>query len=210
LLTSQYLTITLAQAAVFLVRITKAPQTVQAALKVDNAVISHYLQMSIDLLESSDLSETRLATNLAKTLRDVGRAAGVSGVGREDVPDEAPIGRRGNEPPQANTGSTPAPTFDFNVPASTAGNPASLGDFFQSQDELDLSYLLGLSREGDGTLLQNPGDWSNSNPGNTSLFPDFGFGMGGMGTGHPSSSWNGTLDGLGTVFGFPDDSHGAE
>jgi hypothetical protein len=88
--------------------------------------------------------------------------------------------------------------------------PSSLGDFFQSQDELDLSYLLGLTREGDGTLLQNGGDWANSNSGNPALFTDFGFGMGGMGTGPPSSSWNGTLDGLGTVFGFPEDNHGAE
>jgi hypothetical protein len=210
LLTRQYLTITLAQAAVFLVRITKAPQTVQAALKVDNAVISHYLQMSIDLLESADLSETRLGTNLAKTLRDVGRAAGIPGLGRDDVPDETSIERRGDERPQTTSGPTPAPTFDFNVPALATGNQPSLGDFFQSQDELDLSYLLGLTREGDGSLLQNGGDWSNNNSGNSAMFPDFGFGMGAMGTGPPSSSWNGTLDGLGTVFGFPEDSHGPE
>ena len=166
--------------------------------------------MSIDLLESSDLSETRLGTNLAKTLRDVGRAAGISGLGRDDASDETSVERRGDERPQANTGATPAPTFDFNVPTFATGNQPNLGDFFQSQDELDLSYLLGLSREGDGTLLQNGADWSNSNSGNPGLFPDFGFGMGGMGTGPPSSSWNGTLDGLGTVFGFPEDSHGAE
>lgn len=166
--------------------------------------------MSIDLLESADLSETRLGSNLAKTLRDVGRAAGISGLGRDDVPDDTSIERRGDERPQATFGPTPAPTFDFNPPAFASGNPSSLGDFFQSQDELDLSYLLGLTREGDGMLLQNGGDWSNSNPGNPALFTDFGFGMGGMGTGPPPSSWNGTFDGFGTVFGFPEDNHGAE
>jgi len=166
--------------------------------------------MSIDLLESADLSETRLGSNLAKTLRDVGRAAGIPGLGRDDVPDETSIERGGDERPETTTGPTPAPTFDFNAPGFAAGNEPSLGDFFQSQDELDLSYLLGLTREGDVTLLQNGGDWSNNNSRNSALFPDFGFGTGGMGTGPPSFSWNGTLDGLGTVFGFPQDNHGAE
>jgi hypothetical protein len=178
-----------------LVRITKAPQTVQAALK-------------IDLLELSDLSETRLGTNLAKTLRDIGRAAGVSGVGKDDAQDDIPQDRRGDERPPIITGSTPAPMFDVNMPNFNAGNPPNLEDFFQSQNELDLSYLLGLPTDGDRSLLPDGGNWSNNNPGNLASFTDFGFAMGGMGQGASSSTWNGTLDGLGTVFGYPEENHG--
>lgn len=162
--------------------------------------------MSIDLLELSDLSETRLGTNLAKTLRDVGRAAGVSSVGKEDVPDEVSSERRGTDRPLVNAGPTPAPLFDLSIPNMSAGDHPSLEDFFQSQNELDLSYLLGLTRDGDGP----GGNWSANTPGNVASFSDFGFTTGSMGSGAPISSWNGTLDGLGTVFGFPEDSHGAE
>jgi hypothetical protein len=200
------LTITLAQAAVFLVRITKAPQTVQAALKVDTAVISHYLQMSIDLLESSDLSETRLGTNLAKTLKEVGRAAGLLGSSSDDVQDDVSAERRVNAQPSVNMAFTPAPAFNINMPTFSTGEPPNLENFFQSDNGLDLSYLLGLSREGDGTLLQEDGNWSSSNFGNVASFTDFGFG--GVGTGNSSSNWNGNLDGFGNVFGYQNDSHG--
>lgn len=201
------MTITLAQAAVFLVRITKAPQTVQAALKVDNAVIAHYLQMSIDLLESSDLSETRLGTNLAKTLRDVGRAAGMPGLAKEDSRIEIPVEHRRDENTSVNTGLTPAPVFEFDAQTFSAGNATGLQDLFQSQNELDLSYLLDFTRDGD---LQNNLNWSTYNSGNAASFADFGFAMGGIGPSVPNSIWNGTLDGLGTVFGYPEDNQGAE
>ena len=45
---------------------------------VDHSVVGHYLRMSVDLLESADLSETKLATFLARTIRDVSRAAGIT------------------------------------------------------------------------------------------------------------------------------------
>lgn len=166
--------------------------------------------MSIDLLELSDLSETRLGTNLAKTLRDIGRAAGVSGVGKDDAQDDIPQDRRGDERPPIITGSTPAPMFDVNMPNFNAGNPPNLEDFFQSQNELDLTYLLGLPTDGDRSLLPDGGNWSTNNTGNLASFTDFGFAMGGMGQGASSSTWNGTLDGLGTVFGYPEENHGTE
>lgn len=165
--------------------------------------------MSIDLLELSDLSETGLGTNLAKTLREVGRAAGVVGSNKDEIPDETSVERRGNDRPLVNMGSTPAPIFDISMPIFTAGNTSSLDDFFQSQNELDLSYLLGLSREGDGALLQSGGNWGNGTPGNGTL-NEFGFAMGGLGSGVSTSNWNESLDGLGGVFGFSQDSHGHE
>lgn len=166
--------------------------------------------MSIDLLESSDLSETRLGTNLAKTLRDVGRAAGMPHVSKDDdVSAEPPPECRGKDRSRPHSGSTPAPIFDFNVPTLT-GNPPSLEEFFQSQNELDLSYLLSLTRDSDGTLFQNDGNWSTSNIGNTAPFGDLDFAMAGAGTGRglANSSWNGNVDGLGTQFQFNEDSAG--
>ena len=161
--------------------------------------------MSIDLLESSDLSETQLGSNLAKTLRDVGRAAGVSGGGKDDLQDETHVERREEERPLVNMGSTPAPIFDLNMPTFNTGNSQSLENFFLSDNELDLSYLLGLTRDGDGTHLQDDGSWSMNNAG---TFTNFGLSTGGLGSEVPNSNWNGALDGLGTVFGYPEDNYG--
>lgn len=189
----------------FLVRITQAPQTIQATLKVEKAVISHYLQMSIDLLESSDMSETRLGTNLAKTLREDGRVAGASGLVNDNVQDKQPAEGGREEHNLFNTGTTPAPTFDFSVPTL----PTNYEDIFQAQTELDLSYLLGLTRDNnDGTFSQNGGNWSFNNSGNVASLNDLGFAMNGVGGGNlnPNQSWNGTIDGLDTVFGFGEDN----
>lgn len=154
--------------------------------------------MSIDLLESSDMSETRLGTHLAKTLKEHGCAVGVPGVGKDTVPDKQPVERGQEQHNPANTATTPAPAFDFSVPAL----PTDYQDIFQAQNELDLSYLLGLTRDNEGTSLQNGGDWSINNPGNLASYSDLGFAMGDMGQGSTNEGWNGTIDGLDTVFGF--------
>lgn len=184
----------------FLIRITQAPQSIQGALKVEKPVISHYLQMSIDLLESSDMSETRLGTNLAKTLREYGRAVETSGVAKEDAQETAPVEVRHEEHNPTNPTITPVPAFEFNVPAV----PNEYQEVFQPQNELDLSYLLGLTRDNEGTFLQNNGHWSFNSSGNGPPFSDQGFAMGGLGEGSATQGWNGTIDGLDTVFEFRD------
>lgn len=89
----QYLTITLAQAAVFLIRITKSPASVQAVVNLDPSVVAHYLTMAVTLLETADLSETRLSTYLAKTIREISRAAGITGL----TPSTSVAGPEGEE-----------------------------------------------------------------------------------------------------------------
>lgn len=49
--------------------------------------------MSIDLLESGDLSETRISTYLAKTIRDISRAAGITGIGSATYDDPDAVDR---------------------------------------------------------------------------------------------------------------------
>lgn len=46
-------------------------------------MVTHYLKMSIEVLASSDLSETRLSSHLARTLHNISRAAGIP-VGDDD------------------------------------------------------------------------------------------------------------------------------
>lgn len=70
-LTLQYITITLAQAAIFLVRLNHAIAVVRNVIQIDTSVIAHFLRMSVDLLEQAELSETRVSTYLAKTIRCV-------------------------------------------------------------------------------------------------------------------------------------------
>lgn len=75
----QDMVIALAQAAVFLIRIVKAPQSVQTVLDTERSVCVHYVKMTIDLLETADLSETRLMTYLARSIREIARGAGIIG-----------------------------------------------------------------------------------------------------------------------------------
>ena len=72
------MTMAFAQAAVFLIRLTKASPFVQQVVSLDPAVVSHYLTMSVDLLELGDMSETRLSTYFARTIRGIARAAGLA------------------------------------------------------------------------------------------------------------------------------------
>ncbi|CAE6370416.1 unnamed protein product [Rhizoctonia solani] len=65
-----YLTIVLATAAVFLIRLVRT----QTRL-LDPNVGVHYIKMAVSALEKSEKSLTRLSTHLAKTVRDMARAA---------------------------------------------------------------------------------------------------------------------------------------
>ncbi|KAG8738928.1 hypothetical protein FRC11_001032 [Ceratobasidium sp. 423] len=68
-----YLTLVLATAAVFLIRLVRA----QTRL-LDTNVGIHYIKMGVSALEKSEKSQTRLSTHLAKTVRDMARAAGLT------------------------------------------------------------------------------------------------------------------------------------
>jgi hypothetical protein len=164
--------------------------------------------MSIDLLESSDMSETRLGTDLAKTLRELGCAAAVSGFDKNDVQEEIPLESTRDEDEVPNMGPTPAPLFDFSGPNLRTGNTPGLEEFFQAQNDLDLSYLLGLSRNAEGAFLQDSGSWFTNNTGTAAPFGEFGGTVGGRGPSIHEPTWDGTFDNLENVFGFLDNQQG--
>ncbi|WVW86534.1 hypothetical protein I302_108583 [Kwoniella bestiolae CBS 10118] len=95
-----YITMSLAQAAVFLIRIHILPPDPEPPSSGDpclgdRAVLSHYIRTAIDLLERTDQSETRNSTYLAKVCRDLCVVAGLTsavpeaGTGRKGVSSEA-------------------------------------------------------------------------------------------------------------------------
>ncbi|WVQ78436.1 hypothetical protein IAT38_000522 [Cryptococcus sp. DSM 104549] len=173
---TDYLTITLAQAAVFLVRIAKASPTVRSMSAIEPSVIAHYLKLAIGLLEAGELSETRLSTYLAKTIRDIARAAEIGGMGPPGPSESAPgsvhegegersrpssahgnaagpsaSGTTTNPQPGAN-GSTPLPTSGLTDPAAANTDPLAfdMDSFLQFESQLDLGYLLGLPGDSPG------------------------------------------------------------
>jgi hypothetical protein len=177
------MTITLAQAAVFLIRINKASAAVQAIVNLDPSVVAHYLKMSVNLLESGDLSETRLSTYLAKTIRDVSRAAGIAGIAELSPPPrysdpEAPE----SHPHRAD--SYLAPLTNDNTATGSARGGFDLDNFLQVDSQLDLGYLLGLPGDNNSvvapSLLGGLGSTGNGGLGGMSgaWNPEFGFGLG--------------------------------
>lgn len=140
--------------------------------------------MSVDLLEQGDLSETRLSTYLAKTIRDISRAAGITVPGLEpaDAVDSAEVAHGSYAPfGFAQLGNGAANGLDggngFNgsqtdINGHDAGGGAGAGQgadaamsgalgtdtstafdldgFFQVENSLDLSYLLGLPGDNAG------------------------------------------------------------
>lgn len=75
-LRQQYHIITVAQAALFLIRLTKATLPAQPNLyDLDN--MTHFIETAISLLEAGDVSEIRFASFLARTVRGIAQAAGL-------------------------------------------------------------------------------------------------------------------------------------
>jgi hypothetical protein len=146
----QYLTITLAQAAIFLVRLAQAPLAVQTVLSLDKSVIAHYLTMSVDSLKLGDISETRLSTYLARTISEISRAAGIKLKSDEpSIPND--FATRGYH--QEDVLSAPGPgLFDMD-------------SFWAADDHFDLSEILGLSGNlGDKTDWLNLAGTGNGDP----------------------------------------------
>jgi len=178
---------------------TKAPESAQTVVGVESSVVAHYLRMSVDLLESADVSETRMSTYLAKTIKDLSRAAGILNIGNASAPTPAPAVVVAKEDEQI-TKNTDIPLFDPTLGFEDGSNGNvdaggfNMDDFFQLENELDLSYLLGLP--GDNG---NAGTQGGLNYGTGGFTGEFGFGMGGMGVG-PTPNM-----GLGMGMGFFND-----
>jgi hypothetical protein len=176
----QYMTITLAQAAVFLIRVNRAAPSIRAVANLDPSVAAHYLKMSVNVLESSDMSETRLSTYLAKTIRDISRAAGISGM--------SPLPRHPDLEAQSKYTLPPL------VPDGSGIVPEALNvnRLLQVDDQFDLGYLLGLPGDGNAVLAPGllggmAGGLGNGIGGTVGGLEneynwEFGFGMGGLGS----------------------------
>jgi hypothetical protein len=182
---------------VFLIRLTKAPISVQQVINVDPSVVAHYLKMSVDLLESADMSETRLSTYLAKTIRDISRAAGivVPGISPIDYEDPSAVDSR----PHTATSYPHPPALDALLAQGNGSDGANvteggtttmshtqsngngngeifdLENFLQVESQLDLGYLLGLPGD-NSAAVQGGNGWTFG--GN-----EFEFGLGGLGMG---------------------------
>ncbi|WWC96564.1 hypothetical protein V866_003432 [Kwoniella sp. B9012] len=129
-----YITMSLAQAAVFLIRIQLLPPDPEPPSSGDRclgdrAVLTHYIHTAIDLLERTDHSETKNSTYLAKVCRDLCIIAGLSST----VP-EAPISREGD----------PAVAPSSTYPAADLQGLLSLENVDPGGD-WDLAYMLGLA-----------------------------------------------------------------
>lgn len=165
-----------AQAAVFLIRLTKASPLVQQVVSLDPAVVSHYLTMSVDLLELGDMSETRLSTYFARTIRGISRAAGLA-IRPDDSMTTAGVARdgRGDQP------HVPEQPMSL-VRADGAGDDGlyDADTFWAGHDPFDLSCVLGLS----GVGVAQDTEWLDRTLGNLGSFTQ------------PVTPWN-TISGTG-------------
>jgi len=158
-------TITLAQAAVFLIRITSASKAVQAIINLDSSVVAHYLKMTINLLETGDLSETRLSTHLANTIRDVSKAAGILGVPHTHNPRP----EAGSLRPLVNS----QPALEPEDP--TSGDEGfDLDRFLRAKGNLGLGYLLGLPGDAACVTPVSLGGSAEVDEGGRGLYDEFG------------------------------------
>lgn len=105
--------------------------------------------MSIDLLELGDLSETRLSTYLARTIRGIAHAAGLHIRHESLMPTIAEKDHPGIQSEITNHTVMPAPASSM-----SDGQGFALDSFWGGQDEFDLSHFLGLS----GGVTQDT-DW---------------------------------------------------
>lgn len=146
-----------AQAAVFLIRLTKASPLVQQLVSLDPEVVSHFLTISVDLLEFGDMSETRLSTYFARTIREIARAAGLT-IRSDEPTNTAGVSGdgRGDQPP------VPEQSMPL-VNADSAGDAGLYeADTFWAGHDFDLSCVLGLS----GVSVAQDTEWLDPAVGN--------------------------------------------
>ncbi|ORX33857.1 hypothetical protein BD324DRAFT_206404 [Kockovaella imperatae] len=125
---TDYITIALAQSAVFLIRISKAPEPVRKVVDVDLSVVAHYLKMSVDLLESADVTEIRLPTFLAKTIRDIASAAGMTALGPSAWDVEKSEKRLGQSPQAPGDGDSVLDHRESTGMSHRQDDPLGFGD----------------------------------------------------------------------------------
>ncbi|CAI7581146.1 unnamed protein product [Penicillium viridicatum] len=159
---TDYMTMAFAQAAVFLIRLTKASPLVQQVVSLDPTVVSHYLTMSVDLLELGDMSETRLSTYFARTIRGISRAAGLA-IRPDDSTTTAGVAwdGRGDKPY--------VPEQSMSLVSADGAGDAGLYDadtFWAGHDPFDLSCVLGLS----GVGVAQDAEWLDPALGNLGSF----------------------------------------
>ena len=117
-----------------------------SSFELDRAVVVHYLEMAIQVLRTSDLSETGLSTYLANTISEIALVAGFGPKYADQTPTETSTTR--------DNGQTEA-----GVPGDMAsGGPMT--DIFPVDEQGllnfdalfgnngDLGYMLGLSADG--------------------------------------------------------------
>jgi hypothetical protein len=156
-----------AQAAVFLIRLTKASPLVQQIVSLDTTVVSHYLTMSVDLLELGDMSETRLSTYFARTIRGMSHAAGLT------IRLDEHTNIAGAE--EGWGGQTQVPEQSMSLASADGAGDAGIYDadtVWAGHDPFDFSWVFGLSGSGMG---QDP-DWLDPAQGNLRSFSQPGSG----------------------------------
>ncbi|CAE6415791.1 unnamed protein product [Rhizoctonia solani] len=121
-----YITIILATAAVFLIRLVRA----QTHL-LDTNVGIHYIRMAVSALENSEKSQTKLSTHLAKTVRDMARAGGLTDAfpHTENSPERTESDGHANELDKLPLDST----FEALLAFQNQTNPSYLELLFGSQ-----------------------------------------------------------------------------
>ena len=177
--------------------------------------------MSVDLLESADVTEIRLLTFLAKTIREISSAAGITSLG--PAPNESPQNRNGLTSHSATTLPSDGLAMNSLTPAfAGAGSGTAAEGTGDAMADLNFEQLFGPERQmlDLGSLLGLPGDNGAQGAGgagmatsNSDLYGlsaesgymgEFGFGMGGMGMGFGSLdefAMGMNLDGFGMGMG---------
>ncbi|KAH7390063.1 hypothetical protein BKA64DRAFT_112325 [Cadophora sp. MPI-SDFR-AT-0126] len=167
---TDYMTMAFAQAAVFLIRLTKASPLVQQVASLDPAVVSHYLTMSVDLLELGDMSETRLSTYFAQTIRGISRAAGLAIRPDDSTTTAGVAGDGGGDQPHV-------PEQSMSLLSAEGTDDTGLYDadtFWAGHDPFDLSCVIGLS----GVGVAQDTEWLDPALGNLGSFTQ------------PATPWN--------------------
>ncbi|KAJ5378891.1 hypothetical protein N7509_012010 [Penicillium cosmopolitanum] len=139
-------------------------------VSLDPAVVSHYLTMSVDLLELGDMSETRLSAYFARTIRGISRAAGLA-IRPDDSTTTAGVAGDG----RGDQSCVPEQSMSL-VSADDVGD-AGLDDadtFWAGHDPFDLSCVLGLS----GVGVAQDTEWLDPALGNLGSFT------------RPATPWN--------------------
>jgi len=130
--------------------------------------------MSIDLLELGDMSETRLSTYLAKTIREISRAAGIVLSGN-DVVENGHVTAGGSRPPLAYPADGVGDVSGGANGNGVAGSGFDLETFLGLENHYDIGHLLGLP----GTIDGGGGVQGSMGKGGFGGFPgEFRFGLG--------------------------------